>query len=177
MAERTGLYAFGWNGAGQLGTGDKEDMKVRPPPQASTQQLRRACSLRLPPPQWRSEADQPLAPAPQTPGRVAPLTDKRVCMVACGGPYTVLATDDEQVWAFGANARGQLGLGAEQTEDESMEPMLLSPPQGLLSWKVELIACGYAHTVFLTDNLCVPAPPPRSHPAANFAEPIDRCAH
>jgi len=88
---------------------------------------------------------------------VAPLTDKRVCMVACGGPYTVLATDDEQVWAFGANARGQLGLGAEQTEDESMEPMLLSPPQGLLSWKVELIACGYAHTVFLTDNLYVPA--------------------
>ena len=88
---------------------------------------------------------------------MAPLTDKRVCMVACGGPYTVLATDDEQVWAFGANARGQLGLGAEQTEDESMEPMLLSPPQGLLSWKVELIACGYAHTVFLTDNLYVPA--------------------
>ena len=32
MAERTGLYAFGWNGAGQLGTGDKDDMKVRAPP-------------------------------------------------------------------------------------------------------------------------------------------------
>jgi alpha-tubulin suppressor-like RCC1 family protein len=100
------------------------------------------------------------------PGKVGPLKDKRVSMVACGGPYTVLATDDEEVWAFGANARGQLGLG-EQSE-ESMQPKMLPPPKGMLSWKVELIACGYAHTVFLTDNLCVsespraPAPLPGS---------------
>ena len=101
---------------------------------------------------------KPAAPLPaqldmKIPGLVGPLTDKRVSMVACGGPYTVLATDDEEVWAFGANARGQLGLG-EQSE-ESMKPRKLPPPKGLLSWKVELIACGYAHTVFLTDNLCV----------------------
>lgn len=89
----------------------------------------------------------------KTPGLVGPLTDKRVSMVACGGPYTVLATDDEEVWAFGANARGQLGLG--EMSEESMQPRKLPPPKGLLSWKVELIACGYAHTVFLTDNLCV----------------------
>jgi alpha-tubulin suppressor-like RCC1 family protein len=101
------------------------------------------------------------------PGLVGPLTDKRVCMVACGGPYTVLATDDEQVWAFGANARGQLGLGEQS--DESMVPRKLSPPKDLLSWKVELIACGYAHTVFLTDDLCVfesPRPTPRQRARA-----------
>jgi alpha-tubulin suppressor-like RCC1 family protein len=52
------LYPFGWNGAGQLGTGDTENKKV-------------ACP-------------------------VAPLEEKRVAMVACGGPYTVLATDTEE---------------------------------------------------------------------------------
>ena len=61
------LYAFGWNGAGQLGTGDTDNKKT-------------ACA-------------------------VEPLADKRVAIVACGGPYTVLATDTEEVWGFGANAR------------------------------------------------------------------------
>ena len=61
------LYAFGWNGAGQLGTGDTDNKKT-------------ACA-------------------------VEPLADKRVAIVACGGPYTVLATDSEEVWGFGANAR------------------------------------------------------------------------
>lgn len=61
------LYAFGWNGAGQLGTGDTDNKKT-------------ACA-------------------------VEPLADKNVAIVACGGPYTVLATDTEEVWGFGANAR------------------------------------------------------------------------
>ena len=108
------LYAFGWNGAGQLGTGDTMNQKI-------------ACA-------------------------VGPLADKRVAIVACGGPYTVLATDTEEVWGFGANARGQLGLGHVM---DQLQPCRLDPPKPLLSWKVELIACGYAHTVFLTDDLSV----------------------
>eukprot|EP01052_Picozoa_sp_SAG31_P050125 SAG31_NODE_11301_length_1044_cov_1.044444_1_plen_214_part_01 len=110
----TRLYAFGWNGAGQLGTGDTDNKKT-------------ACP-------------------------VAPLDDKRVAMVACGGPYTVLATDSEEVWGFGANTRGQLGLG--HTIDQLM-PCRLEPPKPLVSWKVEQISCGYAHTVFLTEDLSV----------------------
>jgi hypothetical protein len=136
------------------------------------------------------------------PGSVVPLEDKHVSMVACGGPYTVLATDSDEVWAFGANARGQLGLGGQSSvclcvhrwpaqlttggrvvvgeqSDESLIPkqvggkpgsylsdnmqvlwgrcacVQLPPPRGHLSWKVELIACGYAHTVFLVEDLCV----------------------
>ena len=115
MSGRVGLSAFGWNGTGQLGTGDKVDMK--------------------------------------RPGIVEPLQDKSVSMVACGGPYTVLATDTDEVWAFGANSRGQLGLGEEAVAQESLVPQQLKPPRGLTSWNVELIACGYAHTVFLVENL------------------------
>ena len=65
------LYAFGWNGAGQLGTGDTDNKKT-------------ACA-------------------------VEPLADKRVAIVACGGPYTVLATDTGGVWGVGANARCRFG--------------------------------------------------------------------
>ena len=38
---------------------------------------------------------------------------------------------------------------------DQLQPCRLDPPPPLLSWKVELIACGYAHTVFLTDDLSV----------------------
>jgi hypothetical protein len=48
--------------------------------------------------------------------------------------------------------RGQLGLGHVM---DQLQPCRLDPPAPLLSWKVELIACGYAHTVFLTHDLSV----------------------
>lgn len=38
---------------------------------------------------------------------------------------------------------------------DQLQPCRLDPPPPLLSWKVELIACGYAHTVFLTHDLSV----------------------
>lgn len=84
------------------------------------------------------------------PRLVGALVNKRIRMVACGGPYTIFATEDEEIWACGANSRGQLGLGEQFTE--SMEPKMLAPPKGMVSWKVEMIACGHAHTIFLTDN-------------------------
>ena len=62
------------------------------------------------------------------------------------------------------------------TNDLSSEILEVSPYAELpvlvdrvLSWKVELIACGYAHTVFLTDDLCVfesPRPTPRQRARA-----------
>lgn len=51
-----------------------------------------------------------------------------------------------------ARHRGQLGLGHVM---DQLQPCRLDPPLPLLSWKVELIACGYAHTVFLTHDLSV----------------------
>ena len=76
-AAKESLYAFGWNGAGQLGTGDTDNKKT-------------ACA-------------------------VEPLADKNVAIVACGGPYTVLATDTEEVWGFGANARCVHGPSSSPT--------------------------------------------------------------
>ena len=179
------LFAFGWNGSGQLGTQNNDDQKT-------------ACP-------------------------VESLAGKKVAMVACGGPYTILSTDDDEVWCarralvwlrprvvccgrrraptqqltnvdlittarpapprpapprcccllltaarathrgFGANTRGQLGLDRHEEgvdQNEQLVPARLKPPidsTGIRrsGWHVELIACGYAHTVFLTENLSV----------------------
>ncbi len=139
-----GLYAWGWNSAGQLGVGHT---------QVSLQHLCARTRTRTRPtlPICSFGAHAGLQKNVQTPRLVKSLMNKRISMVACGGPSTVLLTDDDEVWAFGANNRGQLGLGENS---ESMEPKMLAPPKGMpkASWKVELIACGYAHTVFLADN-------------------------
>jgi alpha-tubulin suppressor-like RCC1 family protein len=42
------------------------------------------------------------------------LHGKLVELVACGGAHTVVKTSSQEVYAFGLNNKGQLGLGVEQ---------------------------------------------------------------
>jgi hypothetical protein len=117
------LFAFGWNGAGQLGTGDTENQKVKRAHLAWGGWLPASAWRSAPaPPPFFPELPPPLPSArtgggqltacacagSQTACVVEPLANRQVAIVACGGPYTVLSTDTEEVWGFGANARGQV---------------------------------------------------------------------
>ena len=65
--------------------------------------------------------------------------------VVCGGDYTFVQTDDNQLWACGWNSKGQLGLG-----DNELIKILTK-----LNWTggaVKQIACGTAHTFILTED-------------------------
>lgn len=53
------------------------------------------------------------------PELVGDLVPRHVTMVACGDTHTLAITADGQLWSFGRNQNGQLGLG---TRDDSFSP-------------------------------------------------------
>ena len=77
------------------------------------------------------------------PGRVAvPGPDSRVVAAACGLHHTVLLTSAGQVFAFGSNSHGQLGLGDLVPRGC---PALVSLPE-----RVTRVAAGSHHSLALT---------------------------
>ena len=71
-----------------------------------------------------------------------------VSQVACGDRHTVVLTSDGGLWTFGANARGQTGLGTTlglQNTPKKVEG-------GLGSKKVVFIAGGNNHTACITED-------------------------
>ncbi|XP_018584674.2 RCC1 and BTB domain-containing protein 1-like isoform X1 [Scleropages formosus] len=82
-----------------------------------------------------------------TPRRVSNcLQNKTVVGIACGQTSSMAVVDNGEVYAWGYNGNGQLGLG---TNVNQLTPCRLTALQGLC---VLQIACGYAHTLALTDE-------------------------
>jgi alpha-tubulin suppressor-like RCC1 family protein len=75
----------------------------------------------------------------------SPLHGKFVDMVACGRGHTLCVCQLE-VFAWGANDQGQLGLGSSF---DSPYPKLVTALQGS---QVDSIACGFSHTVVLSQR-------------------------
>ena len=66
--------------------------------------------------------------------------------IACGQTSSMLVLDSGEVFGWGYNGNGQLGLGNNINQ---LSPCRVSALNGLVIVKV---VCGYAHTLALTDE-------------------------
>ncbi|XP_023695221.1 RCC1 and BTB domain-containing protein 2 isoform X3 [Paramormyrops kingsleyae] len=88
-----------------------------------------------------STANQP------TPRRVSScLQNKVVISIACGQLCSMAILDNGEAYSWGYNCNGQLGLG---NNGNQQTPCRIAALQGI---NVVQIACGYAHTLALTDE-------------------------
>lgn len=74
------------------------------------------------------------------------LTGKKVVSVACGQTSSVAVTDSGEVYGWGYNGVGQLGIGNYVNQ---LNP---SKVTALATVVIEKVACGYAHTLALSDE-------------------------
>ncbi|OXB77217.1 UNVERIFIED_CONTAM: hypothetical protein H355_012584 [Colinus virginianus] len=71
---------------------------------------------------------------------------KKVVEVACGSHHSMALSFDGDVYGWGYNGNGQLGLG---NNGNQLTPCRVAALQGVCVFQ---IACGYAHTLALTDE-------------------------
>ncbi|XP_072902010.1 RCC1 and BTB domain-containing protein 1-like isoform X1 [Hemitrygon akajei] len=82
-----------------------------------------------------------------TPRRVVHgLENRKVVTIACGQQFSMAVTDNGEVFGWGSNGNGQIGSGISGNH---FIPWRLNALQGIC---VLQIACGYAHTLALTDD-------------------------
>lgn len=84
-----------------------------------------------------------------TPQLVDALASQVVVKVACGLYHTVAVTASGEVYAFGKNDYGQLGLGHARN---IKVPALVKIALGEADEKVVDVSCGYYHTVVVTEK-------------------------
>ncbi|KJE88999.1 hypothetical protein CAOG_00561 [Capsaspora owczarzaki ATCC 30864] len=79
------------------------------------------------------------------------MNSNRIASISCGAEHTVAITNEGMVYAWGANGYGQLGLG---DTDKRTKPTMLSrlEPVVMHESRIIQVACGYFHTLFLTDK-------------------------
>ncbi|KAM7412744.1 hypothetical protein PAMA_020224 [Pampus argenteus] len=88
-----------------------------------------------------STANQP------TPRRVSScLQNKVVINIACGQLCSMAVLDNGEIYGWGYNCNGQLGLG---NNGNQQTPCRIAALQGI---NIVQVACGYAHTLALTDE-------------------------
>jgi len=74
----------------------------------------------------------------------------KVVMVAAGGTHTVTVTSKGELWAWGKNSNGQLGIvGLEPVQ---IEPTLVGAKDVFGGSPVHMAACGYEHTLIVTEE-------------------------
>ncbi|XP_073878121.1 RCC1 and BTB domain-containing protein 2 isoform X11 [Macaca fascicularis] len=74
------------------------------------------------------------------------LQNKVVVTIACGQMCCMAVVDTGEVYVWGYNGNGQLGLGSSGNQPT---PCRVAALQGI---RVQRVACGYAHTLVLTDE-------------------------
>jgi alpha-tubulin suppressor-like RCC1 family protein len=79
-------------------------------------------------------------------GTSTPFDTLKISAIACGESYIIFLTNEGKVYSCGKNEYGQLGLG--NTTQQTMPQQISS----LNSFKISAIACGYWHTIFLTNE-------------------------
>ncbi|KAK0179955.1 hypothetical protein PV327_005649 [Microctonus hyperodae] len=74
------------------------------------------------------------------------LTGKKIVQIYCGQTSSMAVTNNGEVYAWGNNSVGQLGIGSYINQ--------LSPQRvtGLVGVVIEKVVCGYSHTMALTDE-------------------------
>ncbi|KAG2387140.1 hypothetical protein C9374_002175 [Naegleria lovaniensis] len=80
------------------------------------------------------------------------LLNKAVTLVCGGDLHTVVLTTDNQLYSFGDNQYGQLGLGYESAADYIMEAVPIPKPAELGDETIVDLQCGDYHTMVLTEN-------------------------
>lgn len=89
------------------------------------------------------EVEQRMQTLPLRVGAGVPgLRNKRVLMAAGGYSYSMLCTEDGELWGFGYNDQGQLGLG--HRVHNQPEPARSASLEGVV---VRHVACGQQHTL------------------------------
>ncbi|KAI9995477.1 hypothetical protein PInf_012542 [Phytophthora infestans] len=84
-----------------------------------------------------------------TPQVVDALSSQVVTKAACGLYHTVAATSDGEVYSFGKNDYGQLGLGHARN---IKTPALVKTSLGESDEKIVAVSCGYYHTVTISEK-------------------------
>lgn len=72
-------------------------------------------------------------------------------MVACGGAHTIVCSDLGEVWAWGANDHGQLGLGIDEGDDVR-EPTAVTALGPSVSRPVMSVSAGATHSAALVTD-------------------------
>ncbi|KAG8562098.1 hypothetical protein GDO81_015589 [Engystomops pustulosus] len=85
------------------------------------------------------------------PKHVEKLQGKSVQQVSCGGDFTVCITDEGQLYSFGSDYYGCLGVG-QSLGSEVLEPILVD---FFLNEPIEQVSCGDSHVMVLTRSKCV----------------------
>uniref|UniRef100_H2YDC3 BTB domain-containing protein n=1 Tax=Ciona savignyi TaxID=51511 RepID=H2YDC3_CIOSA len=71
---------------------------------------------------------------------------KRISDISCGQTTSIAVTDSGEVYSWGYNGNGQLGVGNNVNQTN---PCRIAALQGVV---VTQVVCGYAHALALTDN-------------------------
>eukprot|EP00727_Mastigamoeba_balamuthi_P012789 m51a1_g8132 putative regulator of chromosome rcc1 (748) ;mRNA; r:216084-220384 len=135
------LLAWGPNSKSQLGLGDCEHRLT--PTAVPTGDAWGACGLA----DVACGAAHSLAPRAR-PARVAVFEDVRVARVFAGELHSFAVLSTGELYAWGSNSAGQLGLG-DTVSRANPEQVPLFPPPGR---HIVEMACGSLHTLALLDN-------------------------
>jgi len=74
------------------------------------------------------------------------LSDKHIIDICCGFGHSLALTIDGEVFAWGENHKGQIGSGSKK---KALRPFHV---EGFNGEKIEAIACGYYHSMALTER-------------------------
>jgi len=86
-------------------------------------------------------------PTPQPISTLDPFT---ISAIDCGNEHTVFLTNDGKVYSCGLNTEYQLGRTVDLANPQTT-PSIISTLNSFTSFTISAIACGWAHTVFLTN--------------------------
>jgi len=70
-----------------------------------------------------------------------------IVQIACGGEHSIALTNDGELYAWGSNRDGQLGLGSHIVSE--IKPKRIS---SLAAVPIAFIACGGHHTVVISKS-------------------------
>jgi hypothetical protein len=80
-----------------------------------------------------------------TPIKVNGFNDEKVIMISCGGSHSMALTESKQVFSWGYNSFGQLGIGTKKNTNKPKRIKL----DGV---KIHKICCGYNHSLLLSEE-------------------------
>ncbi len=76
------------------------------------------------------------------PELIESLNNEQVIDISCGGSHSLALTIDGQVYAWGENKYGQLGIGNHDYYEDNLKPVKFI---GFDGEKVKMICCGVEH--------------------------------
>ncbi|OQR73389.1 RCC1 and BTB domain-containing protein 1-like [Tropilaelaps mercedesae] len=130
------VYAWGHNGYAQIGNG--QTCQVNSPVLISNN---------IPNPVVEVACGSFHSIARTISGEVTGLIQSLFCVgIACGQTSTVAVFENGEVYSWGLNGSGQLGLG------NNVNQMIPAKVEGLKNVTVQKVVCGFAHTMALSDE-------------------------